>query len=143
MLDLGLFRRIAFSADISSGLLPYLVMFGALYTAAFHLEGDTQHLGPGITGLELSVMPLAFGVVAPFAGRAADRLGARIPTVVGMLLAAASLGALALLQPAGAPLLLPLARLGAGLGIFTPADNAAIMGAAPCQQAAWRVVCST
>jgi EmrB/QacA subfamily drug resistance transporter len=135
MLDLRLFRRVAFSAGISSGLLSYLVMFGALYAVAFYLEGGPQHLGPGITGLELSVMPLAFGVVAPFAGRAADRLGARIPTVVGMLLAAASLAVLALLHPAGAPLLLPLAGLGAGLGIFTPANNAAIMGAAPRQQA--------
>jgi MFS family permease len=135
MLDLGLFRRIAFSAGISSGLLSYLVMFGALYAAAFYLEGGPQHLSPGITGLELSVMPLAFGVVAPSAGRAADRLGARTPTVVGMLLAAASLGVLALLDPAGAALLLPLAGLGAGLGIFTPANNAAIMGAAPRQQA--------
>jgi EmrB/QacA subfamily drug resistance transporter len=135
MLDLGLFRRGAFSAGVSSGLLSYLVMFGALYAVAFYLESGPQHLGPGITGLELSVMPLAFGVVAPFAGRAADHLGARLPTVVGMLLSAASLAVLGLLHPGGAALLLPLAGLGAGLGIFTPANNAAIMGAVPRQQA--------
>jgi EmrB/QacA subfamily drug resistance transporter len=135
MLDLRLFRRVAFSAGISSGLLSYLVMFGELYAAAFYLEGGPQQLSPGVTGLELSVMPLAFGVVAPFAGRAADRLGARLPTVVGMLLATASLGALALLHPGGPLLLLPLAGLGAGLGVFTPANNAAIMGAVPRRQA--------
>jgi EmrB/QacA subfamily drug resistance transporter len=134
-LDLRLFRRVAFSAGISSGLLSYLVMFGALYAVAFYLEDGPQQLSSAITGLELSIMPVAFGMVAPFAGRAADHLGARVPTVVGMLLAAASLAILALLHPTGALLLLPLAALGAGLGIFTPANNAAIMGAAPRRQA--------
>jgi MFS family permease len=135
MLDLRLFRRVAFSAGISSGPLSYLVMFGALYAVAFYLEGGPQQLSSAITGLELSILPVAFGMVAPFAGRAADHLGARVPTVVGMLLAAASLAILALLHPAGALLLLPLASLGAGLGIFTPANNAAIMGGAPRRQA--------
>jgi MFS family permease len=135
MLDLRLFRRVAFSAGISSGLLSYLVMFGALYAVAFYLEDGPQQLSSAITGLELSIMPVAFGMVAPFAGRAADHLGARVPTVVGMVLAAASLAILGLLHPAGALLLLPLAGLGAGLGIFTPANNAAIMGAAPRRQA--------
>ena len=80
-------------------------------------------------------MPVAFGVVAPFAGRAADRSGARLPTVAGMLVAAASLGALGLVRPSGAALLAGLAVLGVGLGLFTPANNAAIMGSAPRRQA--------
>jgi EmrB/QacA subfamily drug resistance transporter len=131
MLDLRLFRRAAFSAGISSGLLSYLVMFGALYATAFYLESGPQHLGSGITGLELSAMPVAFGVVAPFAGRAADRLGARPLTVAGMLIATASLAVLAAAHPSGAALLPPLAALGAGLGLFTPPNSAALMGAAP------------
>ena len=135
MLDLNLFRRAGFSAGISSGLLSYLVMFGALYAAVFYLESGPQHLGFGIAGLELSVMPVAFGVVAPFAGRAADRLGARPLTVAGMLIAALSLAVLGLVHPAGAALLPPLAGLGAGLGLFTPPNSAAIMGTAPREEA--------
>jgi EmrB/QacA subfamily drug resistance transporter len=135
MLDLNLFRRAGFSAGISSGLLSYLVMFGALYATAFYLESGPQHLGSGITGLELSVMPVAFGVVAPFSGRAADRLGARSLTVAGMLLAAAALAVLGVAHPSGAALLPPLAALGAGLGLFTPPNSAAIMGAAPREEA--------
>ena len=135
MLDLSLFRRIPFSAGAASGLLSYLVMFGALYAAAFYLESGPEHLGAGVAGLELSIMPVAFGVVAPFAGRAADRWGARLPTVAGMLLASASLGTIGLVRPSGAALLAGLAGLGLGLGLFTPANNAAIMGSAPRQQA--------
>ena len=103
MLDLSLFRRVPFSAGAASGLLSYLVMFGALYAVAFYLVSGPEHLGAGVAGLELSIMPLAFGVVAPFAGRAADRWGARLPTVAGMLISAASLGALGLPLRAGPP----------------------------------------
>ena len=135
MLPLGLFRRLAFAAGISSGLLSYLVMFGTLYVIPFYLERGPQHLAAALAGLELTVMPAAFGVVAPVAGRAADRLGARPLTVAGMLLCCASLAALGLFPPAGAGLLLPLAALGIGLGLFTPANNAAIMRAAPRDEA--------
>ncbi len=135
MLDLSLFRRASFSAGIASGLLSYLVMFGALYAVAFFLESGPEHLGPGLAGLELSAMPVAFGIVAPLAGRAADRWGARPPTVAGMLLCAASLAGIGVAHPGGAALLLPLAVLGAGLGLFTPPNSAAIMQAVPRQQA--------
>ena len=135
MLDLNLFRRASFSAGIASGLLSYVVMFGALYAVAFFLESGPQHLGPGLAGLELSVTPVAFGVVAPLAGRAADQLGPRTLTVTGMLLCALSLAGIALARPAGAWLLLPLAVLGAGLGLFTPPNSAAIMAATPREQA--------
>ena len=135
MLDLRLFRRVSFSAGIASGLLSYVVMFGALYAVAFFLESGPQHLGPGLAGLELSVMPVAFGVVAPLAGRAADRLGPRTLTVTGMLLCTVSLAGIAVARPGGASLLLPLTVLGAGLGLFTPPNSAAIMAAAPREQA--------
>jgi MFS family permease len=82
------------SPPASPAASSYLVMSGALYAVALYLEGEPRHPSPGITGLELSVMPLAFGVVAPSAGRAALWLDARIPTVVGILLEAASLGVL-------------------------------------------------
>jgi EmrB/QacA subfamily drug resistance transporter len=135
LLDLRLFRRLPFSAGVSSGLLSYLVMFGALFAVAFYLQRGPEHLGTGPMGLELTVMPLAFGVVAPFAGRAADRVGARPLTVAGMLLSTASLVWLGMAPPRGAALLPPLAVLGIGLGLFTPPNNAAIMGAAPREQA--------
>jgi MFS family permease len=52
-----------------------------------------------------------------------------------MLISAASLGALGLVRPSGAALLAGLAALGVGLGLFTPANNAAIMGSAPREEA--------
>ncbi|MGH9063486.1 MAG: DHA2 family efflux MFS transporter permease subunit [Acidimicrobiales bacterium] len=133
MLDLSLFRRVPFSAGVASGLLSYLVLFGVLFVVPFFLERGLG-LGPGRAGLELTVMPVALGITAPLAGRLADRVGARPLTVGGMLLSAAAFVALALFHGDLGAFLVELAVLGAGLGMFTPPNNAAIMGAAPREQ---------
>jgi MFS family permease len=82
-------------------------------------------------GLELTVMPLALGVVAPLAGRAVDRFGARPLTVTGMTLTATVLCILGLTHPGHGLFVVELGLVGVGLGLFTPANNAAIMGASP------------
>ncbi len=134
MLDLGLFRNARFSTGIASGVGSYLVMFGVLLLVPFYLQ---RGLGLGVarSGLELMAMPLAFGVVAPLAGRWADRLGARPLTVSGMALVAVGLALLGSLRPSTAGFLVLLAVIGVGLGLFTSPNNASIMGAAPGQQA--------
>ncbi|HEX4217143.1 MAG TPA: DHA2 family efflux MFS transporter permease subunit [Acidimicrobiales bacterium] len=130
MLDLSLFSRPAFSAGIASGLLSYLVLFGTLFVVPFALEGG-QGLGAARVGLELTVMPLALGAVAPLAGRGVDRFGARPLTVTGMVLTAVMLGVLGLTHPNHGLFVVELGLVGVGLGLFTPANNAAIMGASP------------
>ena len=134
MLDLGLFRNAQFSTGIASGIGSYLVMFGVLLLVPFYLERG-QGLGTARSGLELMAMPLAFGVVAPFAGRLADRLGARPLTVCGMGLVAGALLILGAVRPPTGAFLLLLAAVGVGMGLFTSPNNASIMGAAPGQQA--------
>jgi len=130
LLDLGLFRQPAFAAGIASGLLSYLVMFGALFVVPFFLE-NARRVGAGLAGVELTVMPFALGLTAPVAGRLADRLGARPLTVGGMALTAGALGAMAVAHDHTWLVVVELAVLGIGLGAFTPPNNASIMGAAP------------
>jgi EmrB/QacA subfamily drug resistance transporter len=134
MLDLSLFKRLPFSAGIASGLLSYLVMFGSLFVVPFYLERGLGQ-STGRAGLELTVMPIALGLTAPFAGRLAERLGARSLTMTGMLLVALSMGLLAVFNHSIPVILVELALLGIGLGMFTPPNNAAIMGSAPREQA--------
>ena len=83
------------------------------------------------------MMPLALGIVAPFAGRLADRLGAHPLTVGGMSLVTIGLFALGALRPSTLGFLGFLALIGAGLGCFTPPNNAAIMGSVPAINPAW------
>ena len=133
MLDLTLFRRTRFRWGITSGLLSYLVMFGVLFLVPFYFERGLG-IGAGQAGLELMMMPLALGVVAPFAGRLADHLGARPLTIGGMSLVAIALFALGALRPTTPGFLALLALVGIGLGCFTPPNNAAIMGSVREQQ---------
>lgn len=129
MLDLDLFRVRAFSLGIASALLAYLVTFGVLLVAPFCLERALA-LGPGQAGLDLMVMPLALGVVAVLAGRA----GLPALTTLGLLVVAAALGVLVFSTPTSVRLVVGLAVVGAGLGLFTPANNASIMSAVPREQ---------
>jgi predicted MFS family arabinose efflux permease len=133
MLDLTLFRSARVRSGITSGLLSYLVMFGVLFLVPFYFERGLG-LGAARAGLELMTMPLALGVVAPSAGRLADRLGARPLTIAGMSLVAMGLFALGALRPTTPGFLSLLALVGIGLGCFTPPNNAAIMGSVPEQQ---------
>jgi EmrB/QacA subfamily drug resistance transporter len=133
MLDTRLFHSVSFSAGVVSGLLSYLVMFGVLLVTPFFLE-RALHIGSGRTGLELAVMPVFLGLVAPFAGRLADKVGARPLTVTGMLIVAGTLGILALSRPGQGMLVAGLALVGIGLGLFIPSNNAAIMSSAPRQE---------
>ncbi len=134
MVDLGLLRRVPFSAGVASGLLSYLVLFGILTVVPFYLE-VARHTLPATAGLQLLAVPLGLGLVAPAAGRVADRVGARPLTVGGMIAAAVMLAASVLARADTSLFLLALAITGIGLGLFTPPNNAAIMGAAPPHQA--------
>ncbi len=131
LVDFSLFRRATFSTGILTGLLSYAVLFGSLFLLPFYMERILAR-SPAQTGLLLTPVPAAIGVAAPIAGMLADHAGARLPTSAGMFAAALALAILAVdprLSSLG--LLLVLALLGIGLGLFTPANNSAIMGSAP------------
>jgi MFS family permease len=131
LIDPALLRIRSFSLGLLAGLLSYAVLFGSLFLMPFYLErilGQTA----AQTGLLLTPIPIALAVLAPISGALADRIGPVAPTVAGMAAAALALAALAFLTDAALPATLGfLALLGIGLGLFTPPNNAAVMGSAP------------
>jgi EmrB/QacA subfamily drug resistance transporter len=132
LLDLQLLRRPAMSVGLSSGLASYAVMFGCLFVIPYYLAAN--HVSEALSGAQLATLPVALGLVAPVAGRLMDHRGARSLTVAGMVCAGASLLVLALAHGT-APRLIGLAGVGAGLGAFIPSNGAAVMSAAPRDQA--------
>jgi EmrB/QacA subfamily drug resistance transporter len=131
LIDPALLRVRSFSLGLLAGLLSYAVLFGSLFLMPFYLErilGQTA----AQTGLLLTPIPIALGLLAPISGTLSDRIGPVAPTAAGMASAALALAALALVPDASLPVTLGLlALLGIGLGLFTPPNNAAVMGSAP------------
>jgi MFS family permease len=72
-------------------------------------------------------------VVAPVSGTLSDRIGTRIPAVIGMAVLAGGLFLLSRLGPlSGIPtIMLSLAVVGLGTGVFISPNNSALMGSAP------------
>jgi MFS family permease len=112
---------------LAGALIGYLVLFAALFGCPLYLQARL-HLAAAQTGLLVSILPATLAILAPVAGLAADRYGAR--RVAGTGMAIAGLGCLGGVLLAGslAGLVLLLALVGAGLGLFTPANNAAVAG---------------
>jgi MFS family permease len=122
-------ERTALAIGLAGAMAAYALMFGTLYAVSYHLAA--LHLPTALAGLELALMPVALGVCAPLAGRAAERVDTRVLTLGGPLLAILGLCVIALGHSPGASLPLGLILLGAGLGMFIPVNNATVMRGAP------------
>lgn len=124
-------RAPGFMAGIAAALLSYTVLFGGLFAVPLLLE-RVYDAAPDTAGLMLTTVPLMLTAMAQVGGHLSDRLGARVPTVLGMLLA--SVGLIILWTAGGAHrlvLITGLVFLGLGAGLFIPSNNASVMAAAP------------
>ena len=131
-IDLGLFRHYRLVAGNVTAFLAYYALFSILFLLPFYFE---QVLGYStlLSGVLLMPVPASMAILAPFAGTACDRFGARNLTLAGSLMLMAGTFVLFFTSTVRHPALLIVAMviLGAGLGIFTPANNRATMAATP------------
>jgi EmrB/QacA subfamily drug resistance transporter len=134
LLDPRLFKQLAFTAANAGSLMSYALLFGIMLLMPFVFENGYNDT-PLQAGLRLAIIPIAISLVAPISGLLFDRFGPRLPTLTGMLICAAALIVLFFtLGEARADLLgvmIALGIFGVGQGLFTAANNTAIMAAAP------------
>lgn len=129
MLPLPLFRRPAFSAANAIAGVMNLGTLGLLFCLTQYLQ-SVQHRSALESGVAVLPLFAPLTVIAPLTGRLTARVGPRIPTIVGLVVAAvgvASIGGIG----AHAGYLRILAVLlpwGVGLGLLTPAVVAAAIG---------------
>jgi MFS family permease len=119
---------------LAGALCSYLVLFGplVLFPQVVSAQGGTALAA----GLLLTSLPAGFGIAAVLADRvfpAGWPNGRRC--AIGGALAAGCAAALAVPAPHAVTVVL-LGLLGAGLGVYTPANNAEIMAALPTGDAA-------
>src|ERR1700733_15043430 len=86
-------------------------------------------------GLQLAIIPISLGIVAPFAGALADWMGTRLLSVAGMAICFLALLALTAIVMQPVPNLsigsIGLVAFGAGLGLFIAPNNHATINVAP------------
>ena len=121
--------RVVGGGLIAAGL-GYLVLFGPLVAGPVVLA--ERGVPAGLIGLYLTALPAGFAVGALVGGRLLPRRwGNRARGAAGMGLAAAGQVGVALLDGGPATLCVGLAVTGLGLGLFMPANNAAVMAGVP------------
>ncbi len=128
LIDLSILRRGGLAIGLGSGMVSYLALFGTLFIVPYYLSADRD--SAALIGLQLAVLPVAIGITAPIAGRLVNRAGTRLLTAGGLMLTAAGMLEIAV-RHGTAGILTGLAVTGLGLGLFTPANNAAVMSASP------------
>ncbi len=133
MLPMRLFAARGFSA----GNAAVFMLNASLTMAVFFMAQFQQvSLGQGPLGAGLRLVPwgVAPFLIAPRAGKLADRTGERPLVVSGLLLLAAGMAWIAIVSAPGmsyAALLAPMVISGAGLGIALPAVTKAVIGSVP------------
>ena len=132
MLDLSLFSDRLFSAASGAAFINGLSRFALMFLFVFYFQGP-QGQSPIMAGLELAPMAIGMLVASPLAGIYADRRGSRTLAALGMVVSAAGLAGMTMLQAHTSYVwsALWLLLVGIGSGMFNSPNTAAMMGAVP------------
>jgi EmrB/QacA subfamily drug resistance transporter len=132
MLDLTLFSDKLFSAAAGAAFINGLSRFALMFLFVFYFQGP-QGQSPIMAGLELAPMAIGMLVSSPLAGVYADKRGSRTLAALGMVVSAAGLAGMTMLQAHTSYVwsALWLLLVGIGSGMFNSPNTAAMMGAVP------------
>ena len=135
MLDLSLFRQRLFSAAAASAVANYVCIYSVLFLTPFYLI-QGRGFDPAQAGLLLTAQPVLMAISAPLSGTLSDKIGSRLLGTLGMVILALGVFLLSRLGAVSsyADIVLALAIVGLGTGIFSSPNNSALMGAAPRHQ---------
>src|SRR4051794_27870504 len=132
MLDLTIFRNRLFAAASAATFINGLSRFALMFIFVFYYQG-AQGDDPIEAGIKLAPMAIGMLVSSPAAGMWADRRGSRTLAALGMVVTAAGLAAMTMLEPHSSYWLsaLWLGIVGVGSGMFNSPNTAAMMGTVP------------
>ncbi len=132
ILDVRLFKSRFFSAAATSAMINYIGYSTMAFMVPFYLVNG---MGYGATnaGALITAMPIAMLLFAPCSGWLSDKVGPRFPASLGMIFLSSGIYLFSRLGPAPAvnEIVLRLALVGSGLGLFSSANGSAIMGSVP------------
>jgi EmrB/QacA subfamily drug resistance transporter len=132
MLDLSLFKGLSFSLTTASAVINYIGVFSSIFLMPYYLI-QGRGFSPAEAGLILTAQPIIMAIIAPVSGTLSDKIGTRLPSIVGMAILSAGLYALSRLTADASitTVMGGLAIVGLGTGTFISPNNSALMGSAP------------
>jgi DHA2 family multidrug resistance protein-like MFS transporter len=132
LLPVDLLRIPIFALSIATSVCSFVGQMLAYVSLPFYLQDYLGHT-PVETGLLMTPWPLTTAVIAPIAGRLADRYPAGILGGIGLAIFAGGLALLAALSahPGAFDIAWRMMVCGFGFGLFQSPNNRAIISAAP------------
>ncbi len=129
MMDLTLFRLRLFTSSNIAIFLNSLARGAFTFVMVFYLQGPTMLLSPLDSGIYLIPVSLALAIVAPITGWFFDKYRFQVISQAGLIVSAIGFVMLTTMGStiSYADAILPLALIGAGMGIFTSPNRATIM----------------
>ena len=132
LLPVDLLRRPVFALSLATSIASFGAQSLAIVSLPFYFEDRLGH-SASTSGLLLSPWPIGTALIAPVAGRLADRFIPGLLGSIGLLVMGGGLVLVALLvgDPNPASLAWRLAICGLGFGFFQSPNNRVIIGSAP------------
>jgi EmrB/QacA subfamily drug resistance transporter len=132
VLDFTLFKNRVYNFSVLSAMMQSLALFAVNFLIVFYLQGVLGY-DPLKAALLLIPLPIMTSIIAPFGGNIADRIGARIPATIGLLIQGAALIWFMRLSPTTPywQTAVGLGLMGFGGGLFYPPNTSAAMNASP------------
>jgi EmrB/QacA subfamily drug resistance transporter len=132
VLDFSLFKDKIYNFSVLAAMMQALALFAVNFLIIFYLQG-VRGYDPLKAALLLIPLPLVSAVMAPLSGIVADRIGARIPATLGLLIQGVALYWLAQINAQTSLVVIAeaLALMGLGGGLFYAPNTSAAMNSAP------------
>lgn len=132
LLPIDLFRRPVFALSVTTSVCTFVALGLAFVTLPFYFQ-DVLGRSQVATGLLMTPWPAMVALVAPIAGRLADRYSAGTLCGIGLGVLGAGFLLLAALpaEPHAADIVWRMMICGSGFGLFGSPNNRAIITSAP------------
>ncbi|HEX9018940.1 MAG TPA: MFS transporter [Anaerolineaceae bacterium] len=132
VLDFSLFSHRVYTFSVLATMLQSLALFAVNFMVIFYLQG-VRGYDPLKAALLMIPLPVTTSIIAPLSGLLADRIGARLPATLGLIIQAVALYVLTTLTVNTSLFALGaiLALMGIGGGLFFAPNTSAAMNDAP------------
>jgi len=124
LVDIKMFRRPMLAGALGAVVLSHMIYNPIALSAPLYLQ-NVLGASAMTSGLLLAVLPFSTAIASPLGGRLADRIQAATVAMIGLALIVGGIAAYSRLAVDSRIIIVAavLALLGAGIGLFTPANQ--------------------